>query len=287
MRAFRRTQFVVFSVLAAIAILGVPPAIAQSPNYTAAARRLDADFVRRLRAIGSAHRAGKPARHLQETMALLTLMNDTSIRALLPETDRLINAINSDGAAPYSSISIELGFRLARLNHEVTQKQFAKLSKAVLLPANNPPLAAQSRIFALLRNEPSTGYQQVDDNTARAISRLLFTEFGRSQVLSGQTPTDTARTVAMLWDCKTSRVGEVPRTVVSRRLCTQFVDIVENALGRGGQAGVLPAIQGDLQFGTQMQMFDCMDGERGINQMIESFETYTACIANQMSNRSG
>jgi hypothetical protein len=287
MSSFRHSRIIALTTLSICLLTAAPPLAAQTPNYSVAARRLDVDFVARLRAIGAAHRAGNPVKHLQATMSLLTLMNDTSIRALLPETDRLVNSINADGAAPYSSISIELGYRLARLNQDATQRQFAKLAKAVLLPANNPPLVAQSRMVALIRGEPGPAYKQADDRTARAVSRLFFTEFGRSQVLAGQTPADTSRTVAMLWDCQATSTTEIPRTIESKRLCQQFTDIVGDRLRQAGQSGVLPGIQTDLQGGTQLQTFDCLDGERGFNQMIESLETYTACIANQMSNHSG
>jgi hypothetical protein len=281
----RWSQFApILAIAALVAVLALwATRSTETPDFSAASRQLDADFRARIRAVAAAYQSGNATAHARATAATLRLMNRASIRALLPEVDRLVDAISTDGLAPYQSIAIEFAYRLARIDQPKTQEKFRALARAALAPprSNTASLSAKSRILGLIRGKGKLSYRQVDIDTAQAAGQLIFSEFGRTQFMQGQTPYDLLRTTAMAWECQRGEIAEAPRSEAARKSCKEFVDHLSRQLADSGQGALLPAAMSHLEDGTRMHTFPCTQRELSGQEFVEAVEAYAACMSNQ------
>ena len=281
----RRSPYI--PILAIAALIGVVALWAmrssQTPDFSAASRQLDADFRTRLRSVATAYHSGNAVAHARATAATLRLMNRASIRALLPETDRLVEAITTDGLAPYHSIAIELAYRMARINQPQMQQKARALARAALASPRGRTSAvrAKSRMLGLIRSEGKLSYQQVDADTTRAAAQLILSEFGLTQFEQGQTPYDLLRTTVMAWECQRAEVPESPRSEAARRSCKAFVDHLSKQLADSGQGALLPAAMSHLQDGTRIHTFACGQRDLSGQEFIEAVEAHAACMSSQ------
>ena len=159
-------------------------------GFSEAARRLDADFNAGIEAIAAAYASGNAVAHARASAATLRLTDRASIRALLPQVDRLVEEISADGLAPYQSIAIEVAYRLARINQPATRDKFNALARVALAaqPTDRVRAAVKPRMLGLVRDQARESYRQFDAETTNAAGLLMFSEFGRSQFMQGQTP---------------------------------------------------------------------------------------------------
>jgi hypothetical protein len=273
------TPFVLLLALA----LGACSRGNSEPQFGTARARLHAQFVSRVDAISRAHKTGNALVHLQETTRALQLVNDASIRVLLPEIDYLVNAIARDGARPYLSLTIDVGYRLARLNHSRTQDKFSALARAVLAARDRTPVEAKSRRSALIRVRGFLRYRKYDENTAHAVSLLLASEFGRSQAKRGQTPHDIVRSVAMWWQCQPATARDSARTPAAKRNCQQFAELIANQLSQAGQGSIGSSMMSDLAGGMKVSTFACFEATDIGSQLVEEMEAFTACMESESS----
>ena len=259
-----------------------------TPDFSPAARQLDADFRAHLRTVADAYQSGNATAHARATVTTLHLMNRASIRALLPQVDSLVEAINAQGAAPYPSIAIDFGQRLARIDQPPMQEKFTALAKVVLAPSQKDSLtaSARARMAGYVRTEGRPEYMQYDTGTTSAAAQMLFSEFGRAQMLQGQTATDVIRQAAMVWECQRDD-PKAPRSDDEKKSCAEFVDYLSKKLDDSGQQSVLPAAMSGLQNGTRLQPFTCGQRELSGLAFIEAVEAYNACMLNQSRSPTG
>ncbi|MGB2714024.1 MAG: hypothetical protein WBC51_07585 [Vicinamibacterales bacterium] len=280
------TRFVIsvvsiIGVLAALLAWG-PLRLERRPDYSKASRRLQAEIAVRLSEIATAHRADNPIAHLRATANTLRLTNRASIRALLPEVDQLVAAIRRDGLAPYASVAIDVGYRLARVDHPKTAAKFMALARVVHARADRSALMAEAkRMPALIRRHGSVTYRQHDEPVSVAVARIAFTDYGLRQMRHGQTPSDLTRTVAMAWECQPDEKREQARSAGARERCRRFLDVVVGELSKSAQAGILQAALTDVNGGIRSHTFECLSGERHGLEMVEAVEAYTACIVSK------
>ena len=249
-------------------------------DFSAAARRLDADFNAGIEAIAAAYSSGNAVAHARASAAMLRLTSRASIRALLPQVDRLVEEISADGLAPYQSIAIEVAYRLGRINQQTTRDKFNALARVALAPqqADHVRAAGKSRMLGLVRDERSGSYRQFDADTTNAAGLLMFSEFGRSQFMQGQTPYDLVRTAAMFWNCQREE-KEVPRrNDAAQKLCRDFVEHLSKTFADAGQGNLLPVALNGLDNGSRMHTFTCAPSEQSAQNLVESVEAYTACM---------
>jgi len=238
----------------------------------------------RLETLSKAHRSGNALAHLQATTRGVKLLNSTSIRALLPEVDHLAAAVSKNGVRPYLSLTIDLAYRLGRINQPETQRKFGTLAGAVLASKDTARAKSSSRMTGLIRVRGRLRYRQYDENTLHAVATLILSEFGRAQIQRGQTPLDVIRTAAMLWECQPKTARDSARTMGAKQNCRRFTDLIASKLSESGQTGLMPGIVGDFAGGTRVSTFACFESADIGSHLIDDFEAYTACMASQSKN---
>jgi hypothetical protein len=249
-----------------------------SSRFEKRAAELDARLETLLRQVEATHRKGNPLTHMAATVRTLRLLRHTSLAALLPEVDAFVEAVSKNGIAPYQTLLIDTGYRLARADRPETRRAFAKLSAAVL----HAKASARSStgMSTVLRHRGVARHRAYDGATAHAIATLAFTEFGRLQFVRGQSPTDLARTLAMAWACRTKPVPDEGRGAQATRDCLRFADVIANELKKAGQGDLLSSSLGRIPQQSRVNPLDCLDSDPTA-EFIDSVESYVACMGAQ------
>jgi len=252
-------------------------------DFVASSRQLHVDFGSRLHAVRTAYAAQDASAHAQATLATLTLMNRSSIRALVPEVDRLIESVSKDGLAPYQSIAIEFAYRLARIDQPKARERFTALAKVVLSldGSEKASLDRAARMVGYIRSKGRLAYRQFDADTVQAAGLIALSEFGRTQFRDGQSPQDLLRTVVMVWECKHGEVKDASRSDAGKKSCEEFVDALSSQLAGAGQGAALPAAMELLRNGSRMHTFTCGQRELSGQEIIEGVEAFAACLSSQ------
>jgi len=260
-------------------VTGFPNQRNTDPNLEKVSERSSALLSQRIDELSASYKKGDSMMHLQTTLSTLRLINRTSIRALLPEINKLEKAISKDGLAPYISIAMEIAHRLGRNRNTIMQEHYSKLASAALNSVEKSD--SEVRFIVLVKEKGRRSYRQYDEDTGRAVARLVFSEFGRAQFQKGQWPSDVVRTTTMLVECKEEEDGNNTRSAAAKKDCIQFVGLVADKLKESGQSGITPGIMDDFGHGTTVSRFDCFAGELAGQEMIDSVETFAACMTKQ------
>jgi hypothetical protein len=242
------------------------------------AAELDTRLKGALKQVEATHRKGNALTHIAATVRTLRLLRHTSIAALLPEIDLLAEAVSRNGVAPYQTLLIDIGYRLARADRPETRKGFAKLAAAVLHAKSSAKSPA--KMSAVLRHRGVARHRAYDAATANAIATLAFSEFGHQQFVRGQSPTDLARTLTMAWACQKMPISDTGRDARATKDCLRFADVIANELKKAGQGDLLSMSIERMPQQSRVNVLDCLDSD-ATAEFIDSVESYVACMAAQ------
>lgn len=240
-------------------------------------------FENHLNVISSFYKKQEPEGHLLETSKALWTIQNTSIRALLPQIDSLNRFVKKEGLKPYVSLVLAISHRLARNNHKIYQKKFDELANVSLFNKNDQTDPEKPFWFLIKKKGDNRNYLKLNLKAGYAISQLAMSKFGKAQYKKGQWPVDMIRTTAMLWLCNEDKENIRHLSAAGLKNCDFFTKIVEGPLDQAAQGQVTPSLYEGIKSGVSFSAFDCFNKDNKASQMIDAMEAYAACISSQAS----
>ena len=243
-------------------------------------KRFGSKFQKSISSLASSYESGNEAAFMLDTGRALILLNNTSIRGIALKLDILSEGIQKNGIGPYAALIIELAHRLGKNQDTYYQREFTRLLRISSSYFRKPP---SKDYMVLIRKRGTLSYYAYSRSAGFAIAKLSLTEFGRKQFQMGHWPSDLTKTLAMVWVCRNLPPdGSAEIETGARKNCELFLRQLDQDLTSSPEVS-LGDIMKDLDAGIGIKKFDCFSGEMHGWEMIDMFESYTACLNSELS----